>query len=77
MDMKKISIVLVICSFLMFSLLLLINLGKEEIDSFFIVYNSHSNITSTIFWVGEEATEDNAFIHNFDSAWDENWMENY
>jgi len=28
---------------------------------------------STVFWVGEDATEDNSFIHNSASAWDEDW----
>ncbi len=32
---------------------------------------------TTIFWVGEGATEDNAFIHNRSSYWDDNWMKHY
>lgn len=28
---------------------------------------------TTVFWVGEDATEDNSFIHNRASAWDEDW----
>ncbi|TSC86116.1 MAG: hypothetical protein G01um10148_622 [Parcubacteria group bacterium Gr01-1014_8] len=32
---------------------------------------------ATVFWVGEGATEDNAFIHNSASAWDEDWEEHF
>lgn len=29
---------------------------------------------TTVFWVGEEEDEDNGFIHNRASAWNEDWM---
>jgi hypothetical protein len=32
---------------------------------------------TTIFWVGEGATEENDYIHNRSSYWDENWMKHY
>jgi len=32
---------------------------------------------TTIFWVGEGATEENAFIHNRSSYWDDNWMKHF
>ena len=32
---------------------------------------------TTIFWVGEGATEENAYIHNRSSYWDDNWMKHY
>ncbi len=32
---------------------------------------------TTIFWVGEGASDDNGFIHNYSSYWDENWMKHY
>lgn len=32
---------------------------------------------ATIFWVGEGATDDNGFIHNSESAWDEAWMTHF
>lgn len=38
---------------------------------------THSNIVTTIFWVGEGATSDNDFITNSMSAWDESWQANY
>lgn len=38
-------------------------------------YTLHENISVTIFWVGEEATEDNGFISNLQSAWDDRWLE--
>lgn len=37
----------------------------------------HSNITATMFWVGEPASEDNQNISNLASAWDENWIADY
>lgn len=32
---------------------------------------------ATVFWVGEGEGEDNGFISNVPSAWDEDWMEHY
>ena len=32
---------------------------------------------TTIFWVGEGATEENGYIHNRSSYWDVNWMRHY
>lgn len=32
---------------------------------------------TTIFWVGEGATEDNGYIHNHSSYWDEDWMKSF
>lgn len=32
---------------------------------------------ATVFWVGEDATTDNDFIHNSWSAWDVQWEEHY
>lgn len=37
----------------------------------------YKKVMTTLFWVGEEADESNAFISNSKSAWDKNWMENY
>jgi hypothetical protein len=37
----------------------------------------HENIVSTIFWVGEGRTEDNGYIQNESSAWDDQWMAHY
>jgi hypothetical protein len=37
----------------------------------------HAGVVSTIFWIGEEAGEDNGFIPNDDSAWDDQWVEHY
>jgi hypothetical protein len=33
--------------------------------------------TTTVFWVGEEASKENGFIHNRSSAWDTDWMEHF
>ena len=32
---------------------------------------------TTIFWVGEGASGDNGFIHNYASYWDVNWMKHF
>jgi hypothetical protein len=32
---------------------------------------------TTLFWVGEEAGEENAFIPNDQSYWDQNWLDHY
>lgn len=32
---------------------------------------------ATVFWVGEDATDDNGFIHNSASAWDGAWMTHF
>lgn len=37
----------------------------------------HREVVSTIFWIGEEASADNDYIANDDSAWDNEWRENY
>ncbi len=37
----------------------------------------HSNIITTVFWVGEEAGSDNGFIPNYASAWDGEWLKHH
>jgi hypothetical protein len=40
-------------------------------------YPVHKNITTTFFWAGEEAGEDNKNISNLPSAWDEQWVKHF
>jgi hypothetical protein len=40
-------------------------------------YPLHQNITATVFWVGESASDDNNDISNSPSAWDEQWKKHY
>jgi len=40
-------------------------------------YPLHQNINSTVFWAGEEASEDNGWIDNISSAWDDNWKAHF
>jgi len=40
-------------------------------------YSFHNIITVTVFWIGEEGNEDNGFIPNIQSAWDDNWLQHY
>src|ERR1700733_12767235 len=32
---------------------------------------------TTIFWIGEDANAENAFIPNYESYWDPNWLSNF
>jgi hypothetical protein len=40
-------------------------------------YPLHQNITVTIFWVGEDGNEENNYIPNLQSVWDDKWLEHY
>ena len=40
-------------------------------------YFLHENITVTIFWIGEEAKEENGWVPNTKSAWDDKWQEHF
>ncbi|MFO0663189.1 MAG: hypothetical protein U0174_04520 [Polyangiaceae bacterium] len=40
-------------------------------------YPLHKAITASVFWVGEDETTDNGFIHNRASAWQEDWEGDY
>lgn len=40
-------------------------------------YTVHKNITVTIFWVGESSGEENGYIANYASAWDDEWIYSY
>lgn len=55
--------------FLLITLVLLVSCKTEA--------KWHTNIMTTMFYVGEQASEDNAFIANTMSAYDEKWLEHY
>lgn len=40
-------------------------------------YPIHKDIISTVFWVGEEASNENNYISNKSSAWDSDWVESF
>lgn len=40
-------------------------------------YPIHQNITTTIFWAGEEASSDNDYIENRQSSWDDRWVSHF
>ncbi len=46
-------------------------------DLFKEKYPVHKDISTTFFWVGEPSDEDNHFIPNKASAWDDEWMKHY
>ena len=41
------------------------------------LYPIHKKIYATLFWVGEDGSDDNDYIANQSSAWDSNWLESY
>lgn len=53
------------------------NIKKHTVQTNIEKYPVHRNITSTVFWVGEDATEHNAYISNSPSAWDEYWVKHF
>jgi hypothetical protein len=40
-------------------------------------YPIHKNIIATVFWVGEGESDENEYISNADSAWDDKWLEHF
>jgi hypothetical protein len=39
--------------------------------------NLFKETMTTIFWVGEDASSENGYIHNHGSYWDSNWMKHF
>jgi hypothetical protein len=48
-----------------------------SIQNFSQGYLLHQNVTTTFFWVGEEAGPENGYIPNNASAWDDKWKEHF
>ena len=46
---------------------------SEEADKYYL----HKEIKATVFWIGEEESEENDYISNRESIWDKAWLENY
>lgn len=40
-------------------------------------YPLHTQVTATMFWVGEGATPDSGYISNAQSAWDDAWADHF
>lgn len=40
-------------------------------------YPVHTGISTTFFWIGEEASDDNKDISNSPSAWDDHWKKHF
>jgi hypothetical protein len=51
--------------------------APEEEETVPVEYPLHKGITSTIFWVGEKASDANDNISNSPSAWDDQWKKHY
>jgi hypothetical protein len=61
--------------------------AKDSLTSFFqkkttdsdtaSKYILHENISTTVFWVGEKASDANHDISNFPSCWDEKWSTHF
>ncbi|MCY2932502.1 MAG: hypothetical protein NTV86_24010 [Planctomycetota bacterium] len=57
---------------------LLVGAGcRQDVSSAGGEYAVHSQITATVFWVGESAGADRPDIANAKSAWDERWQEHF
>ncbi len=41
------------------------------------VLGNHDAVVTTVFWAGESAGDDNSYIANAASAWDEQWEQHY
>lgn len=53
---------------------------KNTVNNYFTgstAYPVHSDITVTVFWIGEPSGPDNNYIPNNVSAWDDKWQEHY
>jgi len=50
------------------------NLGSSRARR---LHTYHRNVSTTVFWIGEDASGANGGIANHDSAWDECWLESY
>lgn len=50
---------------------------KAPLIPSFSNYSQHSHILATMFWIGEKATNDNDYIPNATSEWDDHWLEHY
>lgn len=53
------------------------NAIKPSVDKTVSPYPMHTGIIATVFWVGESASTENGFIHNYASAWQDKWESDY
>lgn len=67
----------VIALFVVGTVFLVKYLTSEKITDISVQFPLHQGVTVSFFWVGEEADSDNQFITNVESAWDQNWQENF
>lgn len=51
--------------------------GQDPETSQSAEHPNHSNVTATVFWVGESESDDNDQIHNRASAWIDDWVGAY
>lgn len=51
--------------------------GQSDESQNKVEYPIHENISVTLFWVGEKASDDNKNISNKSSAWDDEWRDHY
>lgn len=63
---------------LMVAVIVMINCGVAfSAGTTSTAYPIHTSVSTTYFWVGEEASADNSYISNSPSAWDELWQQHY
>lgn len=51
--------------------------GRGEAPAAAPQYPLHRGITATVFWAGEDASTENAYITNVESAWDDDWVTHF
>lgn len=51
--------------------------GSEPLEISAQIYPVHTGISTTFFWIGEDADKDNKGISNAPSAWDDEWKKHF
>jgi hypothetical protein len=73
MKSKNRIVVLLILLLLTISLILFLVLFTIKQDKYYL----HEDILTTVFWVGESASEDNHWQDNYKGAWDDLWVKHF
>jgi len=73
MKIKSLNRIIIIAVFIFFGCTNSGTMGPNASN----IFPLHENISVTIFWIGEEGNEENSYIPNIQSAWDDNWKVHY
>ncbi len=53
-----------------------VNIMVEDPEKWNVIHRWRRNVVATIFWVGEDASQNNP-VHNHASSWDPNWLRTF